>query len=83
MQRALKKPALQKPFVVHCASAGTGLAVFALDEVCPHIPLMHSIWHVLSCVAVQQTLPLLQDADRRGLWRRGSTVQTSSSSASP
>ena len=74
LKRALKRPLLQAPLILHCLSAGSGLAFFAVDEIRPHIPFMHAIWHVLSCAAVQQTLPLLKDSDDRGLWQASRPV---------
>jgi hypothetical protein len=78
LQRALVSSTLQRPFIVHCLSAAIGLSAFALDEVHPHIPCMHALWHLFSCVAVQQTLPLIRDSERRagGLWSASASLDT-------
>ena len=78
LKRALADPSLRRPHRVHCACAGVGLALFALDEVRPHLPCVHAAWHVLSSVAVRETLPLVQRCERAGgggaLWDAGAAV---------
>jgi hypothetical protein len=63
--RARKQDKLRRPLLAHCLLAGSGLGLFALDEVKPHIGCVHAVWHLLSCAAMQQTVPLLQDSGRR------------------
>jgi hypothetical protein len=60
LSSAIKDRRLRRPHAMHLAAGAAGLAIFALDEIRPFIPYVHSTWHLLSCVAVQRTLPLLQ-----------------------
>ena len=81
--RARENPALRKPLLLHGLTAGVGLGLFALDEVKPHIGCVHAAWHLLSCAAMYQTVPLLRDAEERsdgsgGLWGRSTDLSMQS-----
>lgn len=79
LKGAVADPGLRRAHRVHVACAGTGLALFALDEIRPHLPCVHAAWHVLSSAAVAETLPLVQRCERAGgggaLWNAGSAVR--------
>lgn len=60
LKQARKHKSLRPAYKLHLATGGAGLALFAADELKPFLPLVHAAWHVLSCVSVHQTLPLLQ-----------------------
>jgi hypothetical protein len=62
LQRAQQNPKLRQCHRAHLIAGGAGLALFALDEMRPNIPGNHAAWHVLSCYAVHQTLPLIADS---------------------
>lgn len=49
----------------HNAAAVSGISVFALEDRYPKAPLLHSTWHLLSCVALATTNGLLADVERR------------------
>lgn len=64
LRRAVGNEHLRKDHLVHCLAGAAGLALFALDEIHPHIPCCHAAWHALSCLSVTKTLPLIQDIER-------------------
>lgn len=64
-KRAKSNPELRQPHRLHVASAALGAACFAVEDMYPTLPLIHSVWHGLSAVAVHTTNALLRDADRR------------------
>lgn len=64
-RRAKGNPELRQAHRLHVASAALGAACFAVEDVYPTLPLIHSVWHGLSAVAVHTTNALLRDADRR------------------
>lgn len=59
LRQACKHKELRHAYKLHVAAGGAGLALFAADEVRPFMPVVHAAWHILSCVSVHQTLPLL------------------------
>lgn len=59
LRQACKHKELRRAYKLHVAAGGAGLALFAADEVRPFMPLVHAAWHILSCISVHQTLPLL------------------------
>jgi hypothetical protein len=63
LRRARRSPHLRAQHARHCALAGAGLIMFAIDDLKPGLPLMHAGWHLLSCAAAQTTLPLLRDVE--------------------
>eukprot|EP00892_Ulva_mutabilis_P011659 jgi/Ulvmu1/8866/UM049_0048.1 len=60
LKQACRNKELRPAYKMHLATGGAGLALFAADEVKPFMPLVHAAWHVLSCVSVHYTLPLLE-----------------------
>lgn len=64
LRRAISNDKLRGPHLAHCSAAGAGLALFALDEFRPHLPCVHAGWHILSSLAVRETLPLIQTSEQ-------------------
>lgn len=60
LRQACNRRELRRAYKVHLAAGGAGLALFAADEIRPFMPMVHAAWHILSCISVHQTLPLLE-----------------------
>jgi hypothetical protein len=68
LRRARKDPKrLGKAQMLHASTCLLGLSAFALEEFCPHIPLIHSAWHCLSATAVATVNHLLDDVEKADL----------------
>jgi hypothetical protein len=75
LKRAIGSDKLRGPHLAHCTCAAAGLVLFALDELRPHLPCVHAGWHILSSLAVRETLPLIQSTEPPSeLWRQGSAT---------
>lgn len=67
LKQARKNPGLRPAHRVHMGSTVLGAACFILEDFRPTLPLIHSVWHGLSAVALHTTNTLVADADRRKL----------------
>eukprot|EP01023_Acetabularia_acetabulum_P029259 TRINITY_DN27631_c0_g1_i2.p1 TRINITY_DN27631_c0_g1~~TRINITY_DN27631_c0_g1_i2.p1 ORF type:complete len:304 (-),score=31.28 TRINITY_DN27631_c0_g1_i2:302-1213(-) len=67
-KRAYKDENLRPAHVAHTASVVAGMGCFYLEDVCPKIPLVHSLWHCLATSGLQTTNALMQHVEtERGL----------------
>jgi hypothetical protein len=74
-RQAQANPELRGPHRLHVASAAVGAACFGAEYLYPTAPLIHSVWHGLSAVALHTSNALVRDADRRrALTLKGSTA---------
>ncbi|EIE18890.1 hypothetical protein COCSUDRAFT_20202 [Coccomyxa subellipsoidea C-169] len=67
LKQARKNTKLRNAHRVHMATTVLGAGCFVLEDFMPTLPLIHSVWHGLSAVALQTTNALVADADRRRL----------------
>ena len=65
IDRARKNPKLRKAHRLHATATLVGLGCFALEDLCPSIPLMHASWHILSSLAVATINDLAADEEDR------------------
>ena len=64
-RRARANPELRAAHQLHCASTAVGAACFGAEYLFPTLPLIHSVWHGLSAVALHTSNALVRDADAR------------------
>lgn len=64
-KQARVNPQLRQAHRLHVASGALGAACFVLEDFKPTLPLIHTMWHCLSAVALHTTNNLVADADRR------------------
>ncbi|GFR41163.1 hypothetical protein Agub_g1829 [Astrephomene gubernaculifera] len=62
---ARRNPKLRGPQRLHAACCLLGLGAFALEDVRPDLPLVHSVWHLLSSTAVATLNHLLADVEEQ------------------
>lgn len=67
LKQARKNPELRPAHRVHMGATVLGAGCFVLEDFRPTLPLIHSVWHGLSAVALYTTNALVADADRRKL----------------
>jgi hypothetical protein len=65
LQRALQDPSLRPAQRLHSAAALAGMALFCVEDSVPHVPLVHSSWHLCSAAATNAFHALLADAEAR------------------
>jgi hypothetical protein len=64
-RQAQENPQLRPAHRLHVGATAVGAACFVLEDFHPTLPLIHSVWHGLSAVALHTTNKLVADADRR------------------
>lgn len=67
LKQARKNSELRPAHRLHMATTVLGAGCFVLEDFRPTLPLIHSVWHGLSAVALYTTNALVADADRRRL----------------
>ncbi|BDA49000.1 hypothetical protein COCOBI_13-1100 [Coccomyxa sp. Obi] len=67
LKQARRNPELRPAHRIHMGATVLGAGCFVLEDFRPTLPLIHSVWHGLSAVALHTTNALVADADRRKL----------------
>ncbi|GBF91460.1 hypothetical protein Rsub_04200 [Raphidocelis subcapitata] len=65
LQRALQEPSIRPAQRLHSAAGLAGVALFAVEDSVPHIPLVHCAWHLCSALATNSVHALLRDVEER------------------
>ncbi|KAL6765752.1 hypothetical protein V8C86DRAFT_2448947 [Haematococcus lacustris] len=65
LRRACQNKDLEQPQRLHAAAGVAGLAMFALEEFMPELPLVHCAWHCLSATAVATVNHLMADTEQQ------------------
>lgn len=66
LQRARRRPGLQRAHALHIATSAAGGAAFVGEEVRPKMPLIHTAWHLLSAASVAATGAFFADLEAAG-----------------
>ncbi|KXZ56582.1 hypothetical protein GPECTOR_1g523 [Gonium pectorale] len=68
---ARRNPKLRGAQRLHAACCLLGLGAFALEDYMPQLPLVHSVWHLLSSGAVATINHLMEDVEEQQHLRAG------------
>jgi hypothetical protein len=63
-KRAQANPGLRGHHRMHLANVALGASCFACEDLFPHWPIIHSVWHCLSAVSVASTNYLMADLEK-------------------
>ncbi|GIL43215.1 hypothetical protein Vafri_1019 [Volvox africanus] len=72
---ARRNPKLRGPQRLHAVCCLMGLGAFALEDWRPDLPLVHSVWHLLSSTAVATINHLLADVEEEQRCKQGRSSQ--------
>ncbi|GLC35711.1 hypothetical protein PLESTB_000486400 [Pleodorina starrii] len=75
MAAARRNPKLRGPQRLHATCCLLGLGAFALEDWKPDLPLVHSVWHLLSSVSVATINNLLADVEEQQQLQQARSVQ--------